>query len=55
MDELGVMEQGAEKFCQSVRAILTGEKPYLVVIQQRALEFWLGWLAAQRNYNGHAR
>jgi nucleoside-triphosphatase THEP1 len=42
MDELGVMERGAEKFCAAARAIISGDKPYLVVIQQRALDFWLG-------------
>lgn len=42
IDELGVMERGAEKFCMSARAILAGDKPYLVVIQRRALDFWLG-------------
>ena len=42
MDELGVMEQNAQRFCAAARAIISGDKPYLVVIQQRALNFWLG-------------
>lgn len=41
MDELGVMEQNAAKFCKAVREIISGDKPYLIVIQQRALDFWL--------------
>lgn len=41
IDELGVMEQNAQKLCATARAILAGNKPYLVVIQQRALDFWL--------------
>jgi len=41
IDELGVMEQGAENFCAAARAIISGDAPYLIVIQQRALDFWL--------------
>lgn len=41
IDELGVMEQGAENFCAAARIIISGNAPYLIVIQQRALDFWL--------------
>jgi len=44
IDELGVMEQGAENFCAAARAIISGNRPYLIVIQQRALDFWLSGL-----------
>jgi nucleoside-triphosphatase THEP1 len=42
IDELGVMEQNAAKFCKAVHEIISGDKPYFIVIQQRALNFWLG-------------
>lgn len=41
MDELGLFEQEATDFCRLVKAILRQPRDFLVVIQQRALDFWL--------------
>lgn len=42
MDELGIFEQKATNFCQLVKTILKQPRDFLIVVQQRARDFWLG-------------
>lgn len=48
IDELGVFEQPATDFCQLVKSILDSDRDYLVVIQQRALAFWLNGITSTK-------
>lgn len=41
MDELGIFEQTARRYCELVKNILKSQSNYLAIIQQRACSFWL--------------
>jgi len=45
IDEMGVMEQSAGRFCDYATEILNRSTCWLVVVQQRALDFWRPRLA----------
>lgn len=46
IDELGLIELGADPFAQALAALFQGPTPVLVVIQRRALAGWLAQLGA---------
>lgn len=41
IDEIGFFEKPAKDFCQLIKNVLRSHCDYLVVIQQRVLDFWL--------------
>lgn len=48
LDELGILEQGADSFVQEVSRLVHSTVPLLAVIQERALPFWLQRIPQER-------